>query len=391
MALRLNHDVPPESGPETASAAAGWIVLLGEAPRADWRVWRVSGDRLSGGDALTPGEDATPWDEDEVHRVIALAPAALAPVRIVPRGDMPMAQALAATRLDPPGLRGAPEATHVAVAAGADGETVLSAAVAKTDMDVWLAELAANGVDAAAILPAALALPAAEAGQVMTGTLGAQPLARSPAMAFAGEDDLVAALAPDAQVVEADEEALARRMLAQFAAPELDLRQGAYALPRVSYFRLPDWRQLARMTAILALLVLAIFLVETVKLNLDADAREDAAIAAAQARFPGVGDLATAETQIRGELLRRGAGGVAFADSAPAVFAAMQPVPSVKLRNLSWQGDGTLAIRAAAPSGDALNQMLIALQRDGWQITVPPELTSDATGSTIADITVRAP
>lgn len=389
MVLRLNRDLRDET-PAAAEGPDGLVVLLPESAGGDWRWWRVSDAALGGEHGFAPGDDA-PWGELGEGRVVALVPAALAPVRSMPRGEMPMAQALAAARLDPPGLSAPGNDSHVAVAAGADGETVLSATVAKAEMDLWLAQLAANGLDAAALVPAALVLPLPAADRVSTGTLGDQALARTGQIAFAGEGELVALLAPGGEVEAIDGDALARRLVTTFEAPELDLRQGAYAIPRVSYFRLPDWRQLARMAAILALLVFAIFAIETLKLNFDASQREDAALEMARAHYPGVGDLAAAEVQIRTELLRRGAGGVTFADSAPAVFAAMQPVPSVSLRNLNWRADGTLAIRAAAPSSDALNRMLIALQRDGWQITVPPEIAPDPTGATVADITVRAP
>ncbi|WP_066554971.1 type II secretion system protein GspL [Croceicoccus bisphenolivorans] len=390
MALRLNHDRPEAEEVAPVTGASGLVVVLPEHPQGEWRWWRVEDGALGTPHRFTSGHDA-PWGDVDDRRVVALAPAALAPVRQMLRGDMPMAQALAAARLDPPGLRTPLADTHVAVAGATDGGSVLSATVAKSDMDTWLAELAANGLDADAVLPAALLLPQPASGQVATGVIAGQALARTPNAAFAGEAELLPVLAPGAEAVAVADDELGRRLLAQFDAPELDLRQGVYARPRVSYFRLPDWQQLARMALLLLLLVFAYFVVETVKLNLDAAAQEDAAIEAAQAKFPGVGDLATAETQIRSELMRRGAGGVAFADSAPAVFAAMQPNPSIRLRNLNWQADGTLAIRAAAPTSDALNQMLIALQRDGWVITVPPQIAPDATGATVADITVRAP
>lgn len=386
MALRLHHDPAPE---QEGSGPDGLIVALPEDPRAEWRWWRVEGGTLGAGHGFTPGHDA-PWGDLDGARVVALAPAALAPVRARARGDMPMAQALAATRLDPPGLSAPIGESHVCVAPAADA-AVLCAAVSRGDMDTWLGELAAAGIDADALVPAGLVVPQPGAGEVATGVVAGQMLARTAAAAFAADAELLPVLAPGADRVEVSDDAIVQSLLAQFASPSLDLRQGIYARPRVSYFRLPDWRQLARMAALLLLLVFGVFLLETIKLNLDASAREDAAIEAAQARFPGVGDLATAETQIRSELLRRGAGGVGFADSAPAVFAAMQPNPSVQLRNLNWRADGTLAIRAAAPTSEALNQMLIALQRDGWVITVPPEVAPDASGATVADITVRAP
>ncbi|GGD69245.1 type II secretion system protein GspL [Croceicoccus mobilis] len=371
----------------SAPDVGGVIVLLGEHPRDDWRWWRVGADGLHSEHGFTPGDDAA-WGD--AGRVVAMVPSVLAPVRFSPRGDMSGPQAIAAARLAPKGA-GATEETHVAAALLADGDTIASCTVAKSDMDVWLAELAAAGLDPQAVIPAAMALPEPPDGELLSGTLGSQVLARSAQAAFAGEPDMIAALSGDARRREAGADALADALFTAWADPPLDLRQGVYAPPRVSFFRLPDWAQLARMAAVLALLGFLILAVETVKLEWDANAQEEAALAAARERFPAVTDLASAESQINAELLRRGAGGASFDAVTPAVFAAMQPHPSVQLRSLSWQRDGTLAIRAAAPRTEDLNAMLIALQADGWVITVPPSIAPDATGATVADITVRAP
>ena len=74
-----------------------------------------------------------------------------------------------------------------------------------------------------------------------------------------------------------------------------------------------------------------------------------------------------------------------------AVLAAMQPVPSIRLRDLGYNADGTLHFTAAAPRAEDVNAVLIALQNAGWKVTVPPSLASDPTGATVVAITVRAP
>ena len=378
---------PSLPDPDEAEPAAGLIVLLGEQPRDAWRWWRVTGAGLESELRHTPGANA-PWGDAEHLRVVALVPAVSAPVRIAPRGDMPAAQAVAAARLAPASLA---SDRPVHVAAAADGDHVLTCRVVQSDMDLWLAELAAAGLDADALVPAALALPAPAPGEIALGEIGGQSLARSTDAAFAGEPEMIEALAGDAPRVDIGPDLLADRLAAVWRQPPLDLRQGAYARPRVSFFRLPDWAGLARMAAVLALLGFLILAVEIVRLELDSNALEDEALLAAQQRFPAVTDLASAETQVNAELLRRGAGGASFEAVAPAVFAAMQPLPSLQLRSLGWQGDGTLAIRAAAPRVEDINSMLIALQADGWEVTVPPEIAPDATGATVVDITVRAP
>jgi general secretion pathway protein L len=69
----------------------------------------------------------------------------------------------------------------------------------------------------------------------------------------------------------------------------------------------------------------------------------------------------------------------------------MKPIPSLRLRDLGYAPDGTLRFQAAAPTADDINRLLLALQQEGWQVTVPPQLAPDASGATVAAITVRAP
>ncbi|MFC4294936.1 type II secretion system protein GspL [Novosphingobium tardum] len=372
-------------GAEDGPGRDGLIVLLPSVPGEEWRWWRVEDQDLGAEHGFTPGEDR-PWGHlgDEA-RVVALVPSAMAPVRVRPRGTMPLAQALAAARLE--AADGAPGPMHVAVAEYG-GSALLVATVSTAAMDLWFAELAAAGLVPAALVPAALVLPYGHDDGTVVGQLGNQALARTPEAAFAGEPDLVEALGGGEQVAVDD---LENALLATWEDPALNLRQGIYAPRRVSFFRLPDWVQLARMTAIAALLGFLVLATETVKLNLDARAREDAALEAAQKRFPAAVDLASATSLASAELARRGEGGGSFTAPASALLAAMRPIPSVSLRDLGYVEDGTLRFQAAAPTADAVNQLLMALQRDGWQVTVPPQLAPDPTGATVAAITVRAP
>jgi general secretion pathway protein L len=255
-------------------------------------------------------------------------------------------------------------------------------------MDLWLAELATAGLMPQALVPAALVLP--ETTEPVFAELEGQPLARTADAAFAGEPELVAALAGgDPRPLAVDQ--LRTALLAAWREPQLNLRQGAYAPKRVTFFRLPDWLQLARMAAVAALLGFLVLATETVKLDGDAAAREAAALAAAQERFPAAVDLASAQALASAELARRGEGGGSFAAPASALLAAMRPIPSLKLRDLGYGADGTLRFQAAAPTADEINRLLTTLQREGWQVTVPPSLAPDPTGATVAAITVRAP
>ena len=364
------------------SANNGLLIVLPAAVGGTWAWRRVVDGTLHSWHSFAQGDDA-PWDEpDQNHRVVALVPSDQAPVRIRPRGTMPLAQALAAARLESGG-----EGLHVAV--GEDSAGILVATAAQSAMDLWLAELATAGLIPDALVPAALVLPAPRTGAV-SGELAGQTLARTPEAAFAGEPELIAALA-GSEPESLSDGALETALLTAWQMPPLNLRQGVYAPRRVSFFRLPDWRQLARMAAVAALFGFLILAVETVKLNVDASSRENAALAAAQKRFPAAVDLASAQALAAGELARRGEGGASFTAPAAALLAAMRPIPSVALRDLGYAADGTLRFQAAAPTADDINRLLLALQQDGWQVTVPPSLAPDATGATVAAITVRAP
>jgi general secretion pathway protein L len=366
----------------------GLIVLLPTVAGEAWRWWRVGGGKLGGERGFDPDDDR-PWGTmADDARITALVPAALAPVEDKPLPAMPVPQALAAERLALTGRGLGAGERHVAVAV--DGERLLAAGVAGADMDLWLGELAVAGLDPDALVPAGLLLPRPDAGAV-TGEIAGQSLARTLDAAFAGEGVLVEALAGEAVAVALDPRDVLARLLAVHVAPPLNLRQGAYGQRRVSFFRVPAWGQLARMAAVAALLALALMVTWVIKWNRDSSVREEVALAAVQAKFPSVTDLDSAERAVAAELARRGTGGSSFSAAAAAVLSAMQPVPGVKLRDLGYSADGTLRFTAAAPRAEDVNVVLLALQADGWKVTVPPALAPDPTGATVAAITVRAP
>ena len=366
--------------PDAASPSAdGLILLLPAAPDGAWHHWRV------GADGVGPGQvgDALP----EHGAVTVLVPAAIAPVADKPLPAMPVAQALAAERLAQ-GQTGLAAERHIAVGA-ADGR-LLASRVAAADMDCWLAALAQAGIDPQALVPAALVLPRQD-GTLVLSRLGDQLLARTDDAAFAAEEALVEVLGEGLEQVAVDDAQLLNRLAQVHAAPPLNLRQGPYAPRRVSVFRTANWLGLARMAAVAALLGLLLMLVWIVKWNRDSSAQEARALELAQQRFPAATDLDSAERLLGAELAKRGEGGASFAAPMAALLDAMRPVAGVKLRDLGYGADGTLRFTAVAPRAEDINAVLIALQNNGWKVTVPPALAPDPTGATVAAITVRAP
>lgn len=362
-----------------SSSPDGLIVLLPAQPDEAWRFWTVGADDIGAEQVAVelPGHGA----------LTVLVPSAVTPVVDKPLPAMPVAQALAAERLAL-GQAGLAAERHVAVGA-ADGR-LLSCRIANAEMDRWLALLAARGADPQAIVPAALVLPRREDALVL-GRLGEQLLARTPTAAFAAEEALVDLLGEGLAQQALDDRELAQRLLQVHIAPPLNLRQGLYAPRRVSVFRTANWLGLARMAAVAALLGLLLMLVWIVKWNLDSSAEEARALELAQKRFPAATDLNAAERLLGAELAKRGEGGASFAAPAAALLDAMRPVPGVKIRDLGYGADGTLRFTAAAPRAEDVNAVLIALQNNGWKVTVPPALAPDPTGATVAAITVRAP
>lgn len=367
------------------SSADGLIVLLPETPGQPWYWWRVGEAGVGRDHAFDPATETVPWGD--AGPVIVLVPATAAPVIDKPLPDIPVAQALAAERLAL-AQSGLVAQRHLAVAAHKG--RLLSCSLAAADMDGWLAELAQVGLDPAALVPAALLLPRGD-GALVLGNCGGQLLARTPQAAFTGEAALVDALTDSLEQVALDEGMLAQLLGAVHAAPPLNLRQGIYAPRRVSVFLTADWLGLGRMAATAALLALLVMVAWIVRWNMDSSAQEAQALELVQARFPAATDLDGAERMLNAELAKRGQGGASFAAPAAALLDAVRPVPAVKLRDMGYSADGTLRFTAAAPRAEDVNAVLIALQNEGWKVTVPPALAPDPTGATVAAITLRAP
>ena len=67
-------------------------------------------------------------------------------------------------------------------------------------------------------------------------------------------------------------------------------------------------------------------------------------------------------------------------------MARLQPEPNVSLATLGYSG-GTLSFTLSGQGPDAINRVLLALQRDGYRVTAVPRTESD--GRTFADVTLR--
>lgn len=70
------------------------------------------------------------------------------------------------------------------------------------------------------------------------------------------------------------------------------------------------------------------------------------------------------------------------------LYSALQGEQSVSSTSLSYGADGTLSTTLAAPTVDAVNRVLVAVQRNGYRITAVPRQAPD--GRSMVDVTVRS-
>ncbi len=161
------------------------MILLCLAPNATDRPhWQ----RRDGARVIVSGQGLPPADPSEP--LVVAVPGEAVALHWLDLPDLAPAQASAAARLML-GDRLAEADPHIVVATGAGQRPV--AVVARAAMAGWLAELAAAGLSATALVPEPLLLPAPAAGFAVLQT-GGRVVARSADTGFAVEADLAAAL-----------------------------------------------------------------------------------------------------------------------------------------------------------------------------------------------------
>lgn len=350
------------------------------------------------------GQDFVPPIE-QIGPLIALLPAEDTRIAAFDMPSMPAAQAEAAARhkateasIDKQVLVAA---RALAVVPAEDGEAplatpVLTAAASEARLAERLTLLGARGLDPDIILPVGLVLPEGleldgalhpvsgqfgESGAIRHGRL-VLPVDGFPVAALIGEEEAAAIHALD----QAERDAC---LVSAAIDPPLDLRIGPFRR-RTDLFRLdPHERKvLAALFGALLLVSIAIPLVIMLKYGWAADTVSEEALAAAKVHAPEAETAEAAEASIDAQLAARGLGGRVATVPLAGLMQAMQPAPTVMAREIS-AGEGLVSATLAAPQVDTLNQVLIAVQQAGFVVTATPR--SDASGMSVADITVRAP
>jgi len=371
--------------------ATGFIVTCPASDDAPIYWWRIEHGAVGGRGTGDIAPDLVPDDTDPGFRVMALLPAADTSIRRMDMPDLAPRQAETAARLKTSEeTLGGIGQTHVA--AGHEDTlppSVLTAAIDRSLMTARLAMLAARGIDPDVVLPIGLVLPG-DPDTAFAATLGAEKVIRLGDSVIPDEDAIAALILGEHAPATLDMAARDAALAGAFAAPPLNLRSGDFAKKRAALMADPaELRRIGWLVLAVVLLSLAVPLVQLAKFSFGADAMESATLAEARGQFPDAADLPAAEAAIDARLAELGVGGNRLSVPVSALYAALQSAPNATIRDLSYSNDGLVGAVLAAPANEEINQVLGALQRQGYLVTAQPR--QDAGGGSVFDVTVRAP
>jgi general secretion pathway protein L len=343
---------------------AATLLFLPSDDRQPWRWWRIVDD------AVTTEGEGVPAADDAA--VVAVAPADAVTLHWADLPARSPAQALAAARVVVSDATAEPAAhLHVAVGEARDGGRAI-AVVAPGRMAGWLAALAAQGIDPAAIVPAPLLLPAPEDGYVR-GDLAGQQVVRGRTTGWADEARLTDLVTGGELPVVLDRATLHDAAAAAAAFVPLDLRQGVFARRRR---RAIDWalvRRLAVLGGLILLATLAIDLVRIGRYSLAADTLEARADLVAR---QGLARGATPDATVQGDAARmlaerlsrlRGPG-QGFSRTAAAVYDIVQGVPESEVTGLQFDSTGALRVSLSLAGEGQANTIKTRLEGAGFRV-----------------------
>jgi general secretion pathway protein L len=271
---------------------------------------------------------------------------------------------------------------HSASAAAEDG-SIVTAVTDKDTMAAWLDWARQLGADPNHVVPAGALLPLSDGWSA--AAFGDEHVIGRRGTVLPDERDLAAAIVGDSRIEALNEEQV-RSALAQAAeAPPIDLRTGRFARRRRVAMDGKRIRQLAVLTALIPLVLLAWALVVIFKLERSTERLDAETVAVATA---ALGKPVTAESA-EAELAQR-VGSSAFGGligPLTAVYQALQAEQSVSATSIAYTPDGTLSVTFAAPDADPVNRVLVALQRGGYRVTAVPRQSPD--GRSLVETTVR--
>ena len=374
------------------SASRSFVTVFPTAEIQALHWWLVADGALEAkgcnADPLLAAGLKLPSVEDEPVTHIALMPTPLALVRWHdPLDDMTVQQALAAARLAAQSSSLDRENLHIAAVIDDTGQ-VVTASVGKDIVANGLLQLQALGIDPDVIVPAGW-LIAPQDTIVTEADFGFEKLLRAEKMIAPDEPSLRAHLIGDNRATVLPEASVDRALADAVDNATLNLRCGAFAKKVQAHMTAQQRRLLGWLAAAAVVLSLLIPVVQLVKYHWAAADAQAVALAAAEPVIGAVESVEEADRRLDTRLISENRGNIAFSVPASALFSAVQQTQGVSIERLSYRKDGTVFAALTAVRNEDINPALIALQNAGFVITATPR--TDATGSSKADVTVRAP
>lgn len=317
--------------------------------------------------------------------IIGLAPSSRVRMAFAPRAEGVTSdrQAIAVARVEAFGASlGDQQTLHASGALVADGQATLTAVVANDAMLQWLDWADRLDVSLDHIVPSALVLPLGETW--VAADLGRERVAGHHGLVIPAEPAMLDTLAPgDIHWLSPDE--IDSALSAITEAPLIDLRSGRFARRKRFIIDRARIRELAMLAAAIPLITLLYALVLIARLEQSTSRLDAETLAAARSAAGNGVTLATAEAALAA---RSPDAANAFAVPLSALLVQVQAQPNVSSTQMAYASDGTFSTTLAAPSSDAINRVLLALQRDGYQVTAVRRQGTD--GRLMADITIRS-
>lgn len=295
-------------------------------------------------------------------RVVAVVPAADAPLYRVDLPALSGAQARAAALLIAADNAAAPAADlHVGLGPRDDAGAHVAAVVSIARMHHWVARCRDAGFVPDAILPATALLPAPETGFV-AATVGGEAVLRGRDCALVDEPAMRLVLG--GETVERVELPPLDRAAAEAA---VDLAQGPFAPRRRIAIDRRRMRRIALFALAALLLYIAAGVVELIRLRQATAALNARAVAAASAALPGT-EIREPLAQLRAAALARGGGSRELMAMLGALQRGLAATPDAALAQIGWTGDGALVATVTAATPESIATVIGTLRSAGYVV-----------------------
>jgi general secretion pathway protein L len=360
------------------------LVLFLPTGNAAWR-WL----RIADGAIVRRGEGLPEPDGEDAEPPIVITPADAVTLHWADLPDRSIAQAVAAARLLVADASAAPIADlHVAVGRENGHAERPIGVVSVVQMQAWLALLAVNGIDPAAMVPAPMLLPRPELGY-LRADLGGETVVRGPTSGFADEPGLTELVTGGTEPTPLGRDEIEAAIVAAIAAPALDLRQGPFAR---RLRRAIDWRLVRRLGWLLAAILvvsLLISLVQILNYNLAADSLERQADLLARQGLPHGETVNNADRQLDARLAGLRGGGAGFGSTTAAVFAAVKSVPGAEVQAVAFDSNGALRVTAATQTEGQITDLQNRNHGYGFVTQLSPIAASAGRFTVVITVTPR--